>query len=91
LELRRLARFLITSTVVSAALLLSAGVAFAQSYPGGNPPPPTKVGGITFPSTNPLQRTGSNTYLYLAIAGAVIVIGVGMRIFTRARATRSAH
>jgi hypothetical protein len=91
LEIRRLARILITTTVVSAAILLSAGVAFAGSYPGGNPPPPIKVGGITFPSTNPLQRTGSNTYLYLIVAAVVLVIGVGLRIFTRTRAARSAH
>lgn len=91
MEIRRLGRILITTTVVSAAILLSAGVAFAGSYPGGNLPPPIKVGGITFPSTNPLQRTGSNTYLYLIVAAVVLVIGVGLRIFTRTRAARSAH
>jgi hypothetical protein len=91
MHVRRLVQILIAASMTFVVTLLGASVAFAAtSYPGGSKTPPTRVGGITFPARH-LTQTGSNIYPYLIVASIALVIGAGLRIFTRARAARSVH
>jgi len=92
MHMRRLATVLVAASMTFGATLLTSSMAFAAtSYPGGSTPPPTRVGGITFPATHPLTQTGSNIYPYLIVASIALVIGAALRIFTRARAAHRAH
>jgi hypothetical protein len=91
MHVRRITTVLVAASMTFATTLLGAGVAFAAtSYPGGSTPPPTHVGGITFPATHPLTQTGSNIYPYLIVASIALVVGAALRIFTRARAAHRA-
>ena len=91
MHMRRLVSVLIAASITLGATLLTSSMAFAASYPGGSTPPPTRVGGITFPATHPLTQTGSNIYPYLIVASIALVIGAALRIFTRARAAHRVH
>ena len=92
MHVRRLVQVLIAASMTFVVTLLGATVAFAAtSYPGGNKPPPTRVGGITFQAPHHLTRTGSSIYPYLIVASIALVIGAALRIYTRARAAHSVH
>jgi hypothetical protein len=69
-------------------VLLLPGVASAQ-YPGGSPTPSPTVGGERFfRGDEGLGRTGFDIMLILAIALAIVGLGLVVRWFSRRAATR---
>jgi hypothetical protein len=90
MHVRHLGRVLVTAALAFASSTLLAGVAFAQSYPGGTKIP-TKVGGVHFQRGVHLQQTGSNTVEYLIVASVVLLAGLALRMVVRARTAHSGH
>jgi hypothetical protein len=69
-------------------VLVLPGVASAQ-YPGGSPTPPPTVGGERFfRGDEGLGRTGFDVVLILAIALAILGLGLVVRRFSRRATSR---
>jgi hypothetical protein len=76
------------SFAVVGLVLALPGVASAQ-YPGGSPTPSPTVGGERFfRGDEGLGRTGFDIILILAIALAIVGLGLVVRWFSRRAATR---
>jgi hypothetical protein len=74
--------------VAALTAFAQSSIAFAQSYPGGNPPP--TVGGEKFFPGDDIPRTGSDirTFFILALLG--LLIGLALHRLSR-RAARREH
>jgi hypothetical protein len=87
MRLGRMSRALVNVVVIATTLVLRAGAAFAQSYPGGNQtPPPTAVKGQRlFRGPNPAD-TGTDILLFILLALLALVIGLYLHRISRRRA-----
>ena len=82
----RMSRALVGVAVIATTLLLNASVAIAQSYPGGNKPPPVVKGKTFFrPNGGNPADTGNNVLLLILLALLALAIGVWLKRRSRRR------
>ena len=90
MQIRRLARCLISGAGTAVLVLATSGIAYAQ-YPGGNNTPPPTVGGEHFHRGTHLTKTGADVLMYVAIALVALLAGLALRRFARSRAAQSGN
>ena len=82
----RVSRALSSVAIIATTLVLRASVAIAQSYPGGNQPPPVVKGKTFFPKNGGnAADTGNNVLLLLLLALLAVAIGVWLKRRSRRR------